>query len=116
MVGAFQTADAQVGGGVLYGQVLRYLHAEIGPALVDPTPGTGSGHLFAAGCAITELAGWMAHDAGRDDRARAHFDRAFRLASAAVTCRSLRTCARRWRIWRGSSASRGKRYGSPVQG
>jgi len=25
----------------------------------------------------------MAHDAGRDDRARAHFDRAFRLASAA---------------------------------
>ena len=83
MVGAFQTADAQVGGGVLYGQVLRYLHAEIGPALVDPTPGTGSGHLFAAGCAITELVGWMAHDAGGDDRARAHFDRAFRLASAA---------------------------------
>ena len=83
MVGAFQTVDAQVGGGVLYGQVLHYLHAEIGPALVDPTPGTDSGHLFAAGCAITELVGWMAHDAGRDDRARAHFDRAFRLASAA---------------------------------
>jgi transcriptional regulator with XRE-family HTH domain len=81
MSNAFQTADRQVGGGVLYDQVARYLSREIGPRLLDPV--TAGPQLFSAAASVTEIAGWMAHDSGRDDQARRHFDHAFRLASAA---------------------------------
>ncbi|MFL6122893.1 hypothetical protein [Actinophytocola sp.] len=82
MATAFQVADRQVGGGVLYAQVLRYLNTEIGPRLVN---GHGSAEtaLFAAACSMTEIAGWMAHDGGNDNAARNHFGQAYRLASAA---------------------------------
>jgi hypothetical protein len=80
---AFQTADRRVGGGVLYGTVVRYLNVEIGPRLLDPSGEAGS-VLFAAASSVTEIAGWMAHDGGHDDIARRHFDRAYRLASAAA--------------------------------
>ena len=80
---AFQTADRQVGGGVLYGTVVRYLNSEIGPSLLNPSEDAGAA-LFAAASSITEIAGWMAHDAGQDSVARQHFDRAYRLASAAA--------------------------------
>lgn len=81
MSNAFQMADRQLGGGVLYGQVARYLEREIGPRLLDPTEAGPS--LFSAAASITEIAGWMAHDSKEDDQARQRFDRAFRLASAA---------------------------------
>lgn len=79
---AFQTADRQLGGGWVYPTVLRYLHTEIAPALVD-TGDADSAKMFAAAASLIELAGWMAHDAGRDTAARAHFSRAYRLATAA---------------------------------
>jgi tetratricopeptide (TPR) repeat protein len=79
---AFQAADRQVGGGVLYGQVVRYLKIEIGPRLLD-ADGTSGLALFTAASSMTEIAGWMAHDCGQDRRARQHFDRAYRLALAA---------------------------------
>jgi len=80
---AFQTADRRVGGGVLYPSVMRYLNLEIGPRLLDPGDGVHGSALFAAAASMTEIAGWMSHDGGRDALAHHHFDRAFRLATAA---------------------------------
>ena len=80
MSNAFQTADRQLGGGVLYDQVARYLKHEIGPRLLDPAD--AGADLFSAAASITEIAGWMAHDSGKDLQAQRHFDQAFRLASA----------------------------------
>lgn len=82
MAQGFQTADRQVGGGALYGQVVRYLNQEIGPRLLD-ADGTSGAALFTAAASVTEIAGWMAHDGGRDGHARQHLDRAYRLALAA---------------------------------
>lgn len=79
---AFQAADRQVGGGVLYPTVVRYLNTEVAPRLLDART-TNSSAMFAAASSLTEIAGWMAHDTGQDVRARQHFDKAFRLASAA---------------------------------
>lgn len=61
---AFQVADRQVGGGVLYDQLVRYLNTEIGPRLLD-ADGTSGPALFTAASSITEIAGWMAHDCGQ---------------------------------------------------
>lgn len=82
MSAAFQTADRQVGGGILYPTVVRYLNTDVAPRLLD-TNGANSAAIFAAASSLTEIAGWMAHDTGQDDKARQHFDKAFRLASAA---------------------------------
>ncbi|MFJ8842427.1 XRE family transcriptional regulator [Streptomyces cyaneofuscatus] len=76
---AFRAADRQTGGGRLYQAVVRHLIDHVAPRLVD----TGSGaQVFAAAAALTEMAGWMAHDSGRDDLAEGHFARAFPLARA----------------------------------
>ncbi|MCG0066577.1 XRE family transcriptional regulator [Streptomyces tricolor] len=73
----FRSADRQAGGGRLYGAVVRHLSDRVAPRLVD----IGSGpQVFAAAAALTEMAGWMAHDSGRDDRAAQHFARALPLA------------------------------------
>jgi Helix-turn-helix domain len=74
---AFRDADRQVGGGYVYGAVVRYLEREIGPQLFG-----GTSDVFCAAAALTEMAGWMAHDAGDDALACAHFQRALRFASA----------------------------------
>jgi hypothetical protein len=39
--------------------------------------------MLSAAASVTEIAGWMTHDSGQDSRARAYFDRAFRMAVAA---------------------------------
>ncbi|MFH9964908.1 XRE family transcriptional regulator [Streptomyces mirabilis] len=76
-VDAFREADRQTGGGRLYSAVTQHLRDRIGPRLVD----TGTGpHIFAAAAALTEMAGWMAHDSGRDEVAARHFTRALPLA------------------------------------
>jgi DNA-binding XRE family transcriptional regulator len=80
---AFQAADRRVGGGVLYPTVSRYLQLEIGPRLLEPGDDLQSSALFAAAASITEIAGWMSHDCGKDSLAQTYFDRAFRLATAA---------------------------------
>ena len=73
-------ADRRHGGGRLYQEVLDYLRQQVAPALF--TPGAGAG-LYAASASLTEIAGWMAHDSGRDVDARTHFDGAYRFAVAA---------------------------------
>jgi transcriptional regulator with XRE-family HTH domain len=78
---SFQETDRQLGGGVLYDQVARYLEREIGPRLLDAS--AAGPNLFSAAASITEITGWMAHDSRDDDEARRRFDRAFRLATAA---------------------------------
>jgi transcriptional regulator with XRE-family HTH domain len=83
MANAFQTADRQAGGGKLYHVVVQYLRDEVAPQLLCPQPYSDGNDLFSAAASLTEIAGWMAHDSGRDSQARQHFDRAFRLSSAA---------------------------------
>jgi tetratricopeptide (TPR) repeat protein len=82
MAQALHVADRKAGGGGLYETTVRYLTAEIAPQLVNADP-ADSAALFAAAGGLSDIAGWMAHDAGQDDRARQHFDRAFRFAKAA---------------------------------
>ena len=77
---AFRVADLQVGGGHLYATVVTYLQTAVAPRLFG-TAASGSA-VFAPASALTEMAGWMAHDAGRDVPARQHFSRALDLAKA----------------------------------
>jgi tetratricopeptide (TPR) repeat protein len=76
---AFRTADLQAGGGHLYASVVRYLQADMAPRLFGTDAGADNPALFTAAAALTEMAGWMAHDAGRDASARRHFARALAL-------------------------------------
>ncbi|MFF2146010.1 XRE family transcriptional regulator [Kitasatospora sp. NPDC058190] len=78
-VEAFRRADRQTGGGRLYSAVVHHLSGQVAPRLVDVA---SSPHIFAAAAALTEMAGWMAHDSGRDDLAARHFARALPLARA----------------------------------
>ncbi len=76
---SFRAADRQVGGGHLYATVVKYLHAEVAPRLFG-VDHDGDGQLvFTAAAALTEMAGWMAHDAGRDQAAEQHFARSLDL-------------------------------------
>jgi transcriptional regulator with XRE-family HTH domain len=77
---AFRSADLHVGGGHLYATVIRYLQAEVAPRLFGSHDGTDHRTVFTAAAALTEMAGWMAHDAGRDTVARQHFGRSLALA------------------------------------
>jgi hypothetical protein len=77
---AFRTADLQVGGGHLYASVTRYLHSDVAPRLFGSDgESTDSRVIFTAAGALTEMAGWMAHDAGSDAIAKLHFERALAL-------------------------------------
>ncbi|MER8232341.1 helix-turn-helix transcriptional regulator [Streptomyces sp. NPDC094049] len=73
---AFRSADRQTGGGRLYGAVVRHLSEHVAARLVED----GRPHVFAAAGALTEMAGWMAHDSGHDALAGQHFTRALPLA------------------------------------
>lgn len=75
----FRAADLQVGGGHLYATVLHYLQTEIAPRLFGVVNGADSQAVFTAAAGLTEMAGWMAHDAGRDIVAERHFHRALDL-------------------------------------
>jgi tetratricopeptide (TPR) repeat protein len=77
---AFRSVDLQVGGGHLYPTVVSYLQTALAPRLFG-TAVAGPG-VFTAASALTEMAGWMAHDAGRDESAQQHFIRALDLATA----------------------------------
>lgn len=77
-VDTFRNADRATGGGRLYLAVVSHLREHVAPRLVAP----GENHGFAAAAALTEMAGWMAHDSGRDKVAQAHFARALALAHA----------------------------------
>ena len=77
---AFRSADLQVGGGHLYASVLRYLESSVAPRLFGSDAGADNREVFTAAAGLTEMAGWMAHDAGRDEIAKRHFGRALALA------------------------------------
>ncbi|WP_371785505.1 helix-turn-helix domain-containing protein [Streptosporangium subroseum] len=74
-VAAWRTVDAQIGGAHLYATVIAYLRDLVAPRLFGGKGGEGAG-VFTAAAALTEMAGWMAHDAGHNDRAGRHFARA----------------------------------------
>jgi transcriptional regulator with XRE-family HTH domain len=76
---AFRSADLQVGGGHLYASVVKYLHTDVAPRLFGTDHSADNGAVFTAAGALTEMAGWMGHDAGRDDAAEQHFGRALAL-------------------------------------
>jgi hypothetical protein len=73
---AFRAADLQVGGGHLYASVVKYLKHNLAPRLFEITASVSTSALFGAASALSEMAGWMAHDAGRDSAARQHFGQA----------------------------------------
>ncbi|MFB7498177.1 helix-turn-helix domain-containing protein [Streptomyces sp. NPDC056161] len=75
----FRSADRQTGGSRLYGAVVRHLSDRVAPRLVDTD---SDAQVFAAAAALTEMAGWMAHDSGQDALAERHFARALPLARA----------------------------------
>ena len=79
---AFRVADRQLGGGHLYATVVRYLQVEVGPRLFGSVRDESGPAVFRAAAALTDLAGWMAHDAGRDGLTEQHFVRALDLAKA----------------------------------
>ena len=72
---SFRAAGKQVGGGHLYATVVRYLHTEVAPKLFGIDDDSDGKLAFTAAAALTEMAGWMAHDAGRDEAAERHFGR-----------------------------------------
>jgi hypothetical protein len=78
---SFRLADRQLGGGHVYGSVLYYLRAVVAPGLFGVGAGAhpGGEEGFRAAAVLTEMAGWMAHDLGRNDLARGHFAGALRL-------------------------------------
>ncbi|MDA0564151.1 helix-turn-helix domain-containing protein [Streptomonospora sp. S1-112] len=79
-VHAFRLADRRVGGGHLYTAVMHYLTTRVGPELVAASD---SDAAFVSAAGLTEMAGWMAYDAGRAHTAARHFHRALTLARAA---------------------------------
>ncbi len=78
-VRSFRAADSQVGGGHLYATVVQYLQTEIAPRLFGSASTDSGIGPFTSAAALTEMAGWMAHDAGRDPIAAQHFSRALDL-------------------------------------
>src|SRR5262249_26081564 len=76
---SFRAADRQVGGGHLYATVVKYLHAAVAPRLFGVEHDSDGQLVFTAAAALTEMAGWMAHDAGRDQTAEQHFARSLDL-------------------------------------
>ncbi|WP_330233043.1 helix-turn-helix domain-containing protein [Nocardia sp. NBC_00508] len=77
----FRSADRTLGGGHLYAAVLNYLHTDIGPRMFGGGPDNDDTRgLFISAAGLTEMAGWMAHDAGFDQQADRHFRRALDLA------------------------------------
>ncbi|MFG2683874.1 hypothetical protein [Streptomyces sp. NPDC048392] len=80
---SFRLADRQLGGGHVYRSVVHYLTTVVAPSLFGATESSEDGEgVFGAAVVLTEMAAWMAHDAGRDDLASGHFDRALRLAKS----------------------------------
>ncbi|WP_433517746.1 helix-turn-helix domain-containing protein [Nonomuraea sp. CA-143628] len=77
----WRVMDAQIGGAYLYGTVTAYLRDQVGPRLFGGAGGADGVAVFTSAAALTEMAGWMAHEAGRDEDARRHFHRAWDLST-----------------------------------
>jgi hypothetical protein len=77
---AFRAADRQVGGAHLYATVVHYLQSQVAPRLFGATADDDGPLTFCAAAALTDMAGWMAHDADRNVLAQHHFQHALALA------------------------------------
>lgn len=77
---SLRVADRQIGGGYLYATVASYLQHNLAPRLFGSAPDSGGQPVFVAAAGLTEMAGWMAHDAGRNELASLHFQRALGMA------------------------------------
>ena len=77
---AFRAADRQVGGAHLYATVVHYLQSQVAPRLFGATTDNDGPLTFCAAAALTDMAGWMAHDADRNVLAQHHFQHALALA------------------------------------
>jgi hypothetical protein len=84
----FRLADRQVGGAHLYEGLTGYLRHAVAPRMFGQTLDHDGARVFAAAASLTEMAGWMAHDAGHDRLARQHFERASSLAVAGMMTNS----------------------------
>jgi transcriptional regulator with XRE-family HTH domain len=63
---SLRAADRQIGGGYLYATVASYLQHQVAPRLFGSSGDSDERRVFVAAAALTEMAGWMAHDVGRD--------------------------------------------------
>jgi transcriptional regulator with XRE-family HTH domain len=77
---AFRAADRQVGGAHLYATVVHYLQSQVAPRLFGAATDNDGPLTFSAAAALTDMAGWMAHDADRNVLAQHHFQHALALA------------------------------------
>jgi hypothetical protein len=75
---AFRCADRRVGGSFLYSAVVSYLQSEVAPRLFNGDDTMSQ--FFTGAAALTEMAGWTAHDAGYQNDSRKYFLRALDLA------------------------------------
>jgi transcriptional regulator with XRE-family HTH domain len=80
VMNAFRAADRQVGGAHLYATVVHYLQSQVAPRLFGATTDDDGPLTFSAAAALTDMAGWMAHDADRNVLAQHHFQHALALA------------------------------------
>jgi hypothetical protein len=80
-VQGWRVMDAVIGGAYLYGTVTTYLRDQVAPRLFGGEGGADDVAVFTAAAALTEMAGWMAHECGRDADARQHFHRAWDLST-----------------------------------
>lgn len=77
----FRVADRQIGGGHLYPAIVGYLKTTIAPRMFEAASSIRGEELFVSASALSEMAGWMAHDAGDDDTAQRHFQRSLDLVT-----------------------------------
>ncbi|MFF7644112.1 hypothetical protein [Streptomyces canus] len=80
-VTTFRLADRQLGGGHVYSSLLIYLRSEVAPSLIGLGQVQGS-QAFRDAAVLTEMAGWMAHDSGRDAVAHGHLVSALNFGQA----------------------------------
>lgn len=84
MTQTFRRIDNRFGGGHARMAVVRYLDAEITPLLKDGRYDAQVGtQLLSTTAELTQLVGWMAHDAGDDGIAQQYFIQALKLAKDA---------------------------------
>lgn len=79
-VRALRRSDREIGGARLYESVSSYLHQTVAPRVFGFAHGPESRATLAAAATLTEMAGWMAHESGKDSLAVRHFTMASMMA------------------------------------
>jgi transcriptional regulator with XRE-family HTH domain len=83
MIHALRRLDNRFGGGYAHGVVLSYLKDEVHPVLrMVQAQNTASRQVLQVVAELTQLAGWISHDVGKNRLARWYFGESLRLARA----------------------------------